>query len=201
MTYSELKTQIANYLGRSDLTSQIPHFIEFAELRMSRDLRTRKMLKTAAATMTAGDATVGFPSDFIGIKDIHIQGNPRQSVVYQSPSVFSNGYRADESGVPKFYTLRANEFEFAPVPDSAYTAQMTYYFKPQELSDSNQTNEFSANYPDALLYGALVEAEPYLMNDSRITVWANMYQKAVDRINESDQDSEFAAVPLVMSLR
>lgn len=199
--YSELKTAVANYLGRSDLTSQIVDFINLAETRLARDIRTRKILKTATATMTAGDPTVGFPSDFIGIKDIHIKGNPRTALNYQSPSVFSVNIRADEPGLPVFYTLRANEFEFAPIPDSAYVAQMTYYFKPAYLSDSNTSNEFLANYQDALLYGSLTEAEPYLMNDSRTMVWAELYKNAIQRINESDQDSEFAGVPLIMAQR
>jgi type I restriction-modification system DNA methylase subunit len=62
-TYSELQTSIANYLGRSDLTSIIPDFIRFAETRLSRDLRTRIMLKSATTSMTAGDATVALPTD------------------------------------------------------------------------------------------------------------------------------------------
>jgi len=198
-SYSSLKTAVANYLGRSDLTSQIPDFITLAEFRLSRDIRTRRMLKTATATMTVNDATVGLPADFIGIRDVYIQGTPRTVVQYLSPSTFSTNSRADEQGRPVFYTLRANEFEFAPKADSAYTVQMLYYFKPEALSDSTASNEFLANYPDALLYGSLIEAEPYLMNDARVATWANLYNQAVSRINISDEESEFAGVPLVMT--
>jgi hypothetical protein len=53
--YSDLKTSVANYLGRSDLTSVIPDFIGFAELRLSRDLRSRQMLKSATASTVSGD--------------------------------------------------------------------------------------------------------------------------------------------------
>ncbi len=64
-TYQNLLDSVANYLGRSDLTSQIPDFVTLAELRLARDIRTRRMLKTSTATMTVGDATVGLPSDFL----------------------------------------------------------------------------------------------------------------------------------------
>jgi len=57
-----------------------------------------------------------------------------------------------------------------------------------------------ANYPDALLYGSLVEAEPYLMNDQRTLTWANLYNQAIARINTSDEESEFSGVPLVMTV-
>ena len=67
--YSDLKTEIANYLGRSDLTSQIPTFIRLAEERLARDLRTRHMLKVSQATMTADDSTVALPSDFLAMNE------------------------------------------------------------------------------------------------------------------------------------
>jgi len=199
-TFSDLKTSVANYLGRSDLTSQIPDFITLAELRLSRDIRTRRMLKTATATMTIADATVGLPSDFLAIRDVFIQGSPRTTVSYLSPSSFSANSRADEQGLPVFYTMRSNEFEFAPKPDFAYVVQMLYYFKPIALSDSNTSNEFLANYPDALLYGSLLEAEPYLFNDARTQTWSSLYNQSITRINTSDEESEFAGVPLVMTV-
>ena len=95
-SYSDLQTSVANYLGRSDLTTVIPDFIRFAELRLSRELRTRKMLKSATATMTDADARVALPSDFLEIRDLHIQGNPRMPVTYMSPSAFTRDARADE---------------------------------------------------------------------------------------------------------
>ena len=199
-TYSDLKSSVANYLGRTDLTSQIPDFITLAELRLSRDVRTRKMLKTATATMTVGDATVGLPSDFLAIRDVYVQGTPRTTVSYLSPSAFSANSRADEQGLPVFYTLRSNEFEFAPKPDGTYTIQMLYYFKPAVLSDTNTSNEFMANYPDALLYASLLEAEPYLMNDARLATWANLYNQAIERIGTSDEQAEYSGVPLSMTV-
>mgnify|MGYP001810940934 CR=1 FL=1 len=154
-TYQNLLDSVANYLGRSDLTSQIPDFVTLAELRLARDIRTRRMLKTATATMTVNDPTVGLPSDFLSIRDVFIQGLPRTVVSYVSPSIFSSNARADQIGLPVFYTMRGNELEFAPKPDSAYVLQMLYYFKPVVLSSGNTSNEFLANYPDALLYASL----------------------------------------------
>jgi len=199
-TYSDLQTSVANYLGRSDLTSQIPDFISLAELRLSRDIRTRRMLQTSTATMTVGDPTVGLPSDFLSIRDVFIQGLPRTVVSYLSPSAFSSNSRADQQGLPVFYTMRGNELEFAPKPDSAYVLQMLYYYKPTELSSGNTSNEFMANYPDALLYASLLEAEPYLFNDQRTITWSNLYNQSISRVNTSDEESEFSGVPLVMTV-
>ena len=199
-TYSELQTSIANYLGRSDLTSIIPDFIRFAETRLSRDLRTRIMLKSATTSMTAGDATVALPTDFLEIRNLFTQGNPRMPVTYLSPSAFTRDARADESGLPFFYTVLASDFQFAPIPDTTYVLEILYYAKPTVLSSTTASNVFLANYPDALLYASLLEAEPYLINDARSQTWATLYDRAIKNISDADQGGEYSGIPLQMKL-
>jgi hypothetical protein len=198
--YSDLKTTVANYLGRSDLTAQIPTFISLAEIRLARQLRLRQMLKVVSSTTTAGDGTVGLPSDFLSVRDFYVDVSPRQPLSYLSPSAFTRDARPHESGKPIFYTQRGLEFELAPQPDTAYVVVMLYYAKPTALSDTNTSNVFMANCPDALLYGALLEAEPYIMNDARLATWTQLYSSAITSLAESDNSSEYAGVPLSMSV-
>lgn len=198
--YSALKTTIANYLGRTDLTTQIPDFITLAEARLQRELRTRPMLKSATATMTSGDNTVGLPTDFLEMRDLYIQGNPRQPVSFMSPSAFTRNARAEDGGKCIDYTILGSEMAFAPIPDAPYVLEMLYYAKPDVLSDSNPSNAFLANYPDLLLYGSLAQAEPYLMNDARLATWASLYASTVELIVTSDDSSEYNGVPLQMKL-
>ena len=199
-TYSDLQTTVASYLARSDLTVQIPDFIRLAEIRLRRDLRIRQMMNAATTTTTGGDATVALPSDFLEVRDLVVQTNPVRPVNYISPSVFSRNARVTESGVPLDYTILATEFKFAPVPDTAYTLEIVYYAAPPYLTDSNTNNVFLANCPDLLLYASLVEAEPYLMNDSRVQVWAGMYDRGVASLNTSDEAAQYSGVPLTMTL-
>ena len=199
-TYSDLQTTVANYLARSDLTVQIPDFIRLAEIRLRRDLRIRQMMNAATTTTTGGDATVALPSDFLEVRDLVVQTNPVRPVNYISPSVFSRNARVTESGVPLDYTILATEFKFAPVPDTNYTIEIVYYAAPPFLTSSNSSNVFLANCPDLLLYAALGEAEPYLMNDARIQVWAAMYDRGVASLNTSDESAQYSGVPLTMTL-
>jgi len=199
-TYSDLQSTIANYLARSDLTAQIPDFIRLAETRLRRDLRIRQMMNAATTSTTGGDATVALPSDFLEVRDLVVQTNPVRPVNYISPSVFSRNARVTESGVPLDYTILATEFKFAPVPDSAYTIEILYYAAPTFLSSTNSSNVFLANVPDLLLYASLVEAEPYLMNDARIQVWAGMYDRGLASTNTADESAQYSGVPLTMTL-
>lgn len=198
--YSSLQTTIANYLARTDLTAQIPDFIRLAETRMRRELRIRQMMKSATTTTTGGDATVALPPDFLEARDLIVQSNPVRVITYVSPSVFSRNTRSTESGVPVDYTILATEFKFAPIPDTNYTLEILYFAAPDYLSNANTSNVFLAVCPDLLLYGALIEAEPYLMNDARLQVWAGMYQKGVDALTTSDEQAQYSGVPLAMTL-
>ncbi len=193
-SYTTLQSTVADYLARSDLASTIPEFIRLGEERLRRDLRIRQQLKVATTTMT--DATVEVPSDFIAMKDLHIQGNPVKPIQFLSASNFFRNALTSNVGVPQYYTLLGSEFQFAPAPDSSYTLQMVYYRKPDLLSDTNPSNLWLANTPDLLLYASLGEAEPYLMNDARLQVWASMYDRGVNSLTQSDDDSEYPAQPL-----
>lgn len=197
-SYADLQTTIAGYLARSDLTTQIPDFIRLAETRLRRDLRIRQMLKSVTTSTVAADSTVELPSDFLEVRDFVIVGNPVQPLNYYSPSAFNRNARTWESGKPLDYTVLANDFQLAPVPDAVYTVKLFYFAAPAFLSATNTSNVFLANTPDALLYGALLEAEPYLMNDARINTWGTMFDRAISSITRSDEQGQYSGVPLAI---
>jgi hypothetical protein len=197
-SYSDLQTTIAGYLARTDLTTQIPDFIRLAELRLRRDLRIRQMLKSVTTSTVANDETVELPSDFLEVRDFVVVGNPVRPLNYYSPSAFNRNTRTWEIGKPVDYTVLANDFQLAPVPDAVYTLKMFYFAAPTFLSDTNTSNAFLANTPDALLYGALLEAAPYLMDDARINTWGTMFDRAMSSITRSDEQGQYSGVPLVI---
>jgi hypothetical protein len=199
-TYSDLQTSIGNYLARSDLTSQIPDFITFAENRLRRELRIRQMLKSVTTATVKADSTVELPSDFLQVRDFVVVTNPLTPLSYLTPSALSNDPRASEVGVPRYYTILASEFQLSRIPDAVYTVKMLYFAAPAYLSASNTTNVFLTTAPDALLYASLIEAEPYLMNDARINTWGTMYDRAIGSLTKSDEEGQYSGVPLAMKL-
>lgn len=198
--YSDLKVTIANYLARSDLTSVIPDFIRLAEVRLRRNLRIRQMLKSATTLTTGGDATVSLPTDFLELRTLFVESDPVRDLQYMSPAIFNRNARTNESGLPVFYTILASEFKFAPMPDTDYTLQILYYASPEYLENDNPSNVFLAICPDLVLYGALIEAEPYLMNDSRIQLWSAMFDRGLAALTAADDSSEHSGVPLQMKV-
>ena len=198
-SYDNLKTNIADYLARQDLTDKIPMFVALAEKRLNRDLRLRQTLQQSTYTLDSG-FQVPTPSDFLEMKDIHIDANPIVNLNFKTVSQFYRLANVSGSGNPINYTLVSNNFVLAPRPTGSSTINMTYYKIPKILSDTNASNEYLDVCPDLLLYASLVESAPFLMNDERLTTWESLYTRGLTSITKSDEQSEFPAQPLAVQI-
>ena len=197
--YTTFVSTVESYLARTDLTSVIPDFIQMAQLRMSRDLRTERMLQVATTTPT--DNKVAFPSDFLELREMHFQGNPPVLLEFQSPDLFFRNGQTSLSGRSHYFTMLGTEFQFAPSQNSDYTIQILYYAQPTFISSTTASNLYLAYYPDALLYATLAEAEPYLMNDPRVATWSTLYDRAIANIQKSDLGQTYAYTTLNVTPR
>ena len=191
MTYAELKTNIANYLNRSDLTSYIDTFIDSTEAELNRRLRTKDMIKRATATADSQYLTV--PTDWQEAINIEITSNNFSPLFQQSIESLDVYRKANNNitGQPIYYAMVDDSIELAPTPDSSYTLQLTYYAKINALSDSNTTNFVSTDHPDVYLYGALKHASIFLMEDERIPLFTNQFEKALEEIRLEQEKAAF----------
>lgn len=185
-TYAELRTSIADWLNRSDLSATIPDFISLAEAQIERTLRTRQMIVRANASLDAQYGTV--PSDFLEVKSLKLTStNPPTPLSFMSIDALdqqSSSYTA--SGKPKFFGVVGNQLRVQPTPDGTYTAELTYFAKLTKLSNSVTSNWLLASSPDIYLYGALLQAAPYLQDDARIQTWATLYERALNDLRTAD---------------
>ena len=189
-TFTELKDAVADWLDRSDLTARIPDFITLAEARVNRDLRIRAMEVRSTMTTTAGKQYFNLPTNYIQMRNIQLNTNPTTPLEYITPEMLDRLYGSSTTGKPRAYSLIGDEIQLAPIPDSAYTLEMAFYEKFSPLGDgtggSVVSNWLTSNAPDVLLYGSLLEAEPFIKNDERIGVWVNAYNSAVTKIQSAD---------------
>ena len=196
--YSQLKSSVADWLNRTDLTTAIVDFITLAEAQFNKEIRNRKMIKRATATIDSQYSAV--PSDWLQTVDFVIETNPvvtLEFITNEKLDKLRETYTS--SGTPKFYTIVGQELEVLPVPDSAtLTGEITYYSKIPNLTDVNPTNWLMNSSPDIYLYGSLLQSAPYLVDDSRIAVWSSMYQKLVKDLEIADQKARVGDSTLKM---
>jgi len=185
-TYAELKTSIGDWLNRSDLSATIPDFISLAEAQIERTLRTRQMIVRANASFDSEYGTV--PADFLETKSLKLTSTnpikPLEFLTMDDMDQARSQYTA--SGKPRFFTVVGNQFRIAPTPDSTYTAELIYFAKLTKLSNSVASNWLLASSPDIYLYGALLQAAPYLQDDARIQTWATLYERALNDLRTAD---------------
>ena len=195
-TYAELQTAIANWLDRSDLTDKIPDFITLAEIRIQRNLRVRGMEERSTTTLVPGQEYYGLPDDFLEVRDVQVNTDPITSLKYMTPKEMDETYPNQSNGTPKAFTIIGNEIQLKPTPDSADTFEIAYFEKIQNLSDTNTTNWLTQNAVDLLLYGALIEAEAYLVNDTRIPVWKAAFDMAIQEANNQANKGRWPQGPI-----
>jgi len=185
-TYSELNTAVANWLDRDDLTDRIPEFIALCEARFNRLLRIRAMEYKQTATTVSGQRNLALPTGFIQMRNLQMNENPIVPMQYVTPEIYDRLYGSTLTGTPQMYTIIADEIQLGPIPGSALTIEMLFYKKFDALTAAATTNWMIINAPDVYLYGCLLEAEPFIMNDPRVQLWATAFQQAISDMQEQD---------------
>ena len=190
-TYAELQTAVANWLDRDDLTDRIPEFIALAEAKMNRNLRISLMENVSTAiTMASGTRDYSLPTGFTGMKEFHLTTDPIVALSYITPEMMNRMWAGSTVGKPQAFTLFSDagtrKIRVGPSPDDAYTTSMLFYKKIDNLSDSNTTETMLTENPDVYLYGALLEAEPFLMNDARVQLWASLLERVAQDLQDRD---------------
>ena len=155
-TYSEIKSTVADYLNRADLTAVLPSFVTLAESKFNRELRTRDMLTRVQTT--SNDEYVSLPTDFLQHYSLELDAAsaqpPMDYIGPQEAKVLKAQNRT--ASTTYYYTVIDGAFEIIPAPGSDLDLRMVYYAKIPALSDSNTTNWLLTKSPDLYLYSALL---------------------------------------------
>jgi hypothetical protein len=168
-TLATLKSTVQDYLQVDETTfnNNLNTFIEEAESRIFKLVQLPEQRKNVTGTLTTGNRFLATPSDFFAPFSLAVISNNRYYYLdYKHPS-FVKEYSptTTTTAQPKYYSLfDETAFELSPVPDSGYSVELHYLYKPASLTagaDSG-TTVLSTDHPDPLLYGTLVEAAIFL---------------------------------------
>lgn len=198
--YSGLQSAVADFLNRSDLNTggQIGGFIQLAEASMRR--RLRRATGAATLTFTAGTNSKALPATVAELRSmtpavgalLPLGGWPLAEVSFE----MLNEMRASlpATGIPRYFAVLDGIVYVAPAPSSdALVFTISYFEALVALSNTNTTNSVLTEAPDAYLYGACLEAAPFLEHDERIPVWQTRFDNAIEELNEKRQREEFSA--------
>jgi hypothetical protein len=181
-TYAELRTAVENWLDHTLFTARVPEFIVLFEATANRRLRVRQQEISTALAPSSG--SVALPGDYLAWRRVTFTGTPRVELQYVHPSYLQAAYPSASSGVPRIFTIEGSTLKIRPVDDSAL--ELDYFQKIPALSSGadSGTNWLLAAHPDLYLFGALVEAEMFGVNDERAPIWKARRDEIFDEIEK-----------------
>jgi hypothetical protein len=181
--YATLQTSVADWLAKSNLTSFIPAFIQNFEERFLRQPRNYGKWMESSALSVSFSSTATVPTDYLSARIFYLNGQVRRPLVVSSlEQLYAKYPRGGSSGIPAWIARDGANFVFGPVPNGTFTLNGTYYAKPvllRNFASDAAAHFLIVNAPDLLLYGALLEAVPFIKDDNRIPIWQGFFDRAL----------------------
>lgn len=184
-TYAELKTALADYLHRSNLTAKLPDFILTGEGRLNRELRMLDMIQTQTATLSTLVRTLALPTRYADKINFRIN-SPLYELIYRTPKQLEREMsEIATTGQPKFYTV-TDTFEFDRLPDSAYSYTLKYY-QGYKLAQDSDTNYLLTNYPQAYLYASMKAAAIWIRDWTVVNAMEGLLRDEIAAVKKAER--------------
>lgn len=193
-SYTELVSEMGDFLDRADLTAKIPTFIRLFEARMNRRLRSPEMEARISHDTIEGENTYAMPSTVRELRTVSFDDVP---LAPMTPAVFNSTFSAGLSGTPLAYTVMGGSIILGPVPSDGSTLSYTGYVSLSGLNSGNTTNWLLDAHPDLYLFGSLARAEAYLKDDERVMFWKAAEDEALEEVVREGNKKRLPAGPLV----
>jgi hypothetical protein len=186
MTYDSLVSNIQQYMERTDedFIAQIPNLIALAESCIAAELKTYMQLTVVETNLAINQTVLNKPARWRKTVSMKVNGQP---ILLRSQDYVSMYLSESSGGQPQYYAdYDFNNWNFAPAPDASYPVEIIYFSEIQPLDENNQQNLWTAVAPQAMLYGALLQAQGYLKALDKLPVWKQYYTDAVTALKKED---------------
>lgn len=186
-TYSELVTAVTRASFRSDLTNDIPNFIQLCESDMQIRLKLVDFESTSTLTVTTGSAAL--PTDYKGMRNVYWDGDTDRPLSYLTPDKFDGLVKT--SNLPNFYTIKGTDIEFLTTLSGS--AILNYKAKFTPIDGTNATNAIITTYPDAYMHGTMMQLYLFTRDAANAQTRQTAYEQAIQRIVKDNNDRKYGA--------
>ena len=201
MTLAELKTIIQDYVQNTETTfvNTLNDMIENVEERIFEIVQFDFFRKNVTGNLTTGNTYLTAPSDFqLSFSLAVVDSNGAYHYLDKKHTSFMREYDTDPTdttarGMPKYYADFDKELStgsdngstliVAPVPDSDYSVELHYLYKPSSLTSQTTGTWLSENARNAMIYGSLVEAYTFMKGDLELmNLYESRFQQEISRL-------------------
>ena len=178
-TYAGLKTQVAAWLHRNDLTDRIPTFIEFATNRLSRTITSPRM--EASTTLSVVNGIASLPNDFRAAISMTLGTVEYKAITAADMRAMNQGGIRPTYPV---YSIVNNQIKVYPADSSSPT--FIYSVRLPNLVADGDTNWVLQDYPDVYLMASLAEARKFVLDDTRLVQYEQMTIARIAELNRNE---------------
>jgi len=186
MNYDNLVLDVQRYMERDDpgFIAQIPSLIGLAESAIAAELKTLLQLTVVETTLAQNQVILQKPARWRKTVSLKVNGAP---IVMRSQDYVAMYQSESTPAAPKFYAeYDYNNWAIAPAPSASASVEIIYYSEIQPLDTTNQTNLFTRECPQAMLFGTLLQAQGYLKAIDKLAVWKSYYTDAIGALKKED---------------
>jgi len=208
MNYGAFKSWLKGYLNRDDLDSYLDGFVNAAITLLEKQYNFNYMLKETSGNVVRSAITQ--PTDFKAVSRLLIYEADDENDYYTTYPVDSQYYydkliagpdvQPNDTTYKDFIYFFVDKSDIKLYPqfeDGKLKYKLRYYAFSKALENDGDSHFLIDRATPLLLYGSLLQAEPFLMNDSRLEVWRAFYNEALLGLIRADVDKEFP-YPLVI---
>ena len=185
-TFTTLKTAIQDYTDNSETTfvNNLTTFIVSAEERILKNVQLSLFRKNSTGSTSNANKYLALPSDFLTPFSLSIISSSEHVFLDLKDVNFVQSFNPNPAttGTPRYYAI----FDYlnlilAPTPDSAYTAELHYFYRPTSITTSGDGSSWlGTNAPNTLLYGSLVEAYTFMKGEADIQqLYGQRFEEAI----------------------
>jgi len=188
MTYAELVAQIESYTENSYSTVDVNTFITQAENRIFNSVNLPDLRRNDTGTISLGNKYLNVPDDWLATYSLAAIDNTTNEYTYlinKDVNFIRQSFPDTDPahyGKPQYYAVFDDTtFILGPTPDAGYGAELHYFYYPTSITTAVSGQSWLGdNYPTALLYGSLLEANTFLMSDAeKMNIVNGRYQEAM----------------------
>lgn len=177
MNYTELKTNIADYLHRTDLTSKLDTFISLAEAFLFRELNVSDLEISVTGTTTG--SMIALPADFGTLSKITVTNAGREiELDHATPA----RWFTRSSGQPIGYILQDGAITLSPAPDTGYPYTLHYTPVIAPLSATVSTNWLLDKAPDLYLLACQYQGSKYVGDTATLQILVGEMAPLLDSV-------------------
>lgn len=197
LNFNSLQSDLRAYIERGSAAdksvyAQLPRLINQAERAIATKLKIQGFQNVVVSKLALGTSVYAKPDRWRSSVSMSYgfgEDTNTRVQMFTRPYEYCRKFWPNSStlGEPRFYSdYSHSHWLVVPTPVATYPWEIIYNEMPALLDDSNQTNWITDYSPNLLLYRALLELAPFLVNDARIPTWQAFYNEQVESVTQQD---------------